>query len=70
MSFRRYIAGVLTDGLPEGHFVVDARQDEQLPDAETWDDLKTYIRDKGGTAATIKCAATFWKAYERTREPR
>jgi hypothetical protein len=67
MSFRRYLAGIPMDCLSSGHFVSGVVKDNDLPDPESWDELKKYLRTKGATHVTVREAATFWRAYQQTR---
>ena len=67
MSFRTYLAGVPVDCLSQGHFVLGVLEDNDLPDLDSWYELKKYLRTKGATHVTVREAATFWRAYQQTR---
>jgi hypothetical protein len=64
LTFLEYVrARRLTDS-PAGDFVADARADSQMPDATTWDQLRTYLVTRGAISDAIKAARAVWRGYQ------
>ncbi len=52
-----------------GDFVRDAKQDPQLPDAQSWHDLQAYLKRKGAGPDVLRPAKELWNLYCKTRRP-
>jgi hypothetical protein len=44
-------------------FVVRALGDDALPDASTWQELRTYLQQRWGDPAAIDAAQVVWNSY-------
>jgi hypothetical protein len=64
MPFREYIASKRLAGVTEGRFVVDAKNDRDLPDARTWGELEAYLVGKNCSREVLEDAAGVWRDYE------
>ena len=70
MSFRAYIATRRITDTPAGDFVSDAKRDQGLPDAATWEELHSYLLRNGASREAIAAGRTVWARYlaKRRRE--
>lgn len=66
MSFKSYIAQRRITDTPAGDFVADARADRTFPDAKTWDEVRSYLRQRGACGDAVKAAHSVWRQYERS----
>lgn len=64
MSFKEYIRHRRVTDTPAGDFTKDARDDQRLPDINTWDELRTYVRLKRGDDLVVRAAQDVWKGYQ------
>jgi hypothetical protein len=55
------------DDAAAGDFARDARNDRELPDAETWRELELYLSKRGVTDRAITAGKRVWLAYEDSR---
>ncbi|SRR6266566_5132965 len=67
MSFRAYVQKRRITDTPAGDFVDDARYDKTLPDAATWEKLKSYLRCRNACPGAIKAAKQVWRGYEASQ---
>ena len=67
MSFVAYIKSCEAGDDPVGDFARDARNDGDLPDAETWRQLELYLSKRGVTDHAIAAGKRVWLAYEGSR---
>lgn len=63
-SFRAYVQNATVTDDPEGDFVRDAKADRGLPDAQSWAELRDYLKTRGAVRNAIKAALHVWQAYE------
>ena len=63
LCFRDYIQTRRVTSTPVGDFVRDAKEDAQLPDVETWDQLKMYLVTKGAIPAVVDAARIVWRGF-------
>ena len=63
MSFKTYIAQRRITDTPAGDFVADARSDRRLPDAQTWQELETYLHSRLKGYMVIAAARTVWTSF-------
>jgi hypothetical protein len=70
MTFREYLAGRRKTDTPNGTFTSDALGDKSLPDVQSWEELRTYIRNKRYNVHqdVLDAARNVWRAYEKARE--
>jgi hypothetical protein len=64
MSFVAYIKTCQAGDDPMGDFVRDARDDRDLPDAETWRQLELYLSKRGVMDRRMVAGKRVWLAYE------
>jgi hypothetical protein len=71
---RRTFADFLARGLPFGEvvdrsFVYDALRDPDFPDAQSWDEVESYVRRRDHEAApeTLKAVQLLWQLYVEAR---
>lgn len=64
MSFRDYIGKRQARDNPQGDFVRDARGDTGFPDAESWADLRSYLRGKRAIPEAVDAARLVWQSYQ------
>lgn len=70
MTFKEYVIKRRITDTPAGDFTKDARSDSDLPDAKTWEELKSYIESKTLNQNVIGAARTVWRGYkQRNRNP-
>jgi uncharacterized protein YozE (UPF0346 family) len=70
MTFKEYIMKKRVTDTPAGDFTKDARSDSYLPDAKTWEELKSYIQSKTRNQNVIGAARIVWRGYkQRNRNP-
>lgn len=67
MSFREYIATRQARANPQGDFVRDARADGKLPDAESWQELRSYLSSQRAIPEAVDAARLVWQAYQARR---
>ena len=69
MSFVAFIKSFQAgDDVAAGDFARDARNDHELPDAETWRELELYLSKRGVTDRAIAAGKRVWLAYETRGE--
>jgi hypothetical protein len=71
---RRTFADFLARGLPFGDvvdrpFVYDALRDADFPDAQSWDEVESYMRwrDPNTAPETLKAVQLLWQLYVKGR---
>ena len=71
---RRTFAEFLARGLPFGDvvdrpFIYDALRDTDFPDAESWDEVESYMRRRDPDTApeTLKAVQLLWQLYVKGR---
>ena len=67
MSFKEYIAKRQARDNPQGDFVRDARSSADLPDAESWAELRSYLNRKWACDEAIDAARLVWQSYQAKR---
>jgi hypothetical protein len=50
---------------PQGDFVMDARDDQLLPNVQSWWELKSYLYDRRACREAMLAAAGVWRHYSR-----
>jgi len=70
LSFKEYVSKRRLTDTPAGDFVRDARADRALPDAESWEQLHTYLITKGAIPEAIAAARVVWRSYRATARNR
>jgi hypothetical protein len=50
-------------------FVDDAEADAGLPDAESWEQLETYLNEQEAVPSALNAARNVWEQYEKERSP-
>lgn len=66
ISFRHWLKSMplrKTPAGPEGDFIEDAKGDWRFPNVKSWDDLRSYLRDRGACPESIQAAAAVWNHY-------
>ncbi|QPQ55096.1 hypothetical protein IC614_00245 [Allosphingosinicella flava] len=63
MSFRDYISNRQARGNPQGDFVRDAKLDPNLPDVESWAQLRAYLERNRACDGAIDAARSVWGSY-------
>lgn len=67
MTFKEYLMTRRITDTPNGDFVGDAKRDRQFPDARSWDQVESYLVNRGAPYAAIEAGKSVWKAYLRNR---
>jgi hypothetical protein len=52
------------------HFVDDTEADASLPDAESWEQLETYLKEQEAVPKALDAARDVWEQYDKERQPR
>ena len=65
VTFRDYLMSRRVTDTPAGDFVGDAKSDKKFPDAQTWDEVETYLIMRGADAHVRGIGKEVWNAYER-----
>ena len=52
------------------HFVDDAEADASLPDAESWEQLETYLKEQEAVRKALDAAMDVWEQYDKERQSR
>jgi hypothetical protein len=68
MSFREYIARRRITKTPAGDFTEDARSDDRLPDATSWEELEAYLRERRACHEIVEAARQVWNGYGKRRQ--
>lgn len=63
MTFKEYLSKRRITNTPQGDFTEDARRDEKMPDVQTWDELKSYVRFKTRHPDAMQAARLVWQGY-------
>lgn len=63
MTFLEYIADRPARNNPAGDFILDARADSQFPNAESWQQLHSYMISVSACEGAIDAARTVWAGY-------
>lgn len=66
-SFLEYIEIRRITDSPAGDFTNDAKRDRNLPDAQTWDELRRYLKWKTNDAQVIAAARSVWAQFVRQK---
>lgn len=66
MTFKEYLASRRKTDTPAGDFAEDARRDSRLPDATTWEELRSYIERRAGrnVEAVREAGYAVWRGYQ------
>lgn len=64
MSFKEYIRHRRVTETPAGDFTKDARDDQRLPDINTWEELRSYVSFNRGDDKVVRAAKEVWKGYQ------
>ncbi|MDG1372742.1 MAG: YozE family protein [Paracoccaceae bacterium] len=64
-SFLEYIKSRRITDTPAGDFTHDARRDRNLPDAQSWDELRRYLSRRTSNPNVIAAAHSVWSQYVR-----
>lgn len=67
MSFRDYIHTRRITDDAAGDFVLIARLDTAMPDAETWDELRHYLEGQAASESVVGSAHGVWRGYVTAR---
>jgi hypothetical protein len=72
MTFKEYLAQRRVTNTIAGDFTKEARADSNLPDAKSWEELRTYVartapREKRGV--WVEAAHRVWGGYRKALAP-
>jgi hypothetical protein len=59
-SFRKFIRTAVVTRDPRGDFISDAKQDHELPDAQTWEELESYLSRCRACNGAYEAAKEVW----------
>jgi hypothetical protein len=65
VNFREYIARRRVTDTMAGDFTRDAKGDDTLPDAQSWDELEQYLWRCSACDEAIVAARRVWRQYRR-----
>ena len=64
MTFKEYIANRQVHDNRQGDFVIDARADPELPDVQTWPELRSYLECGDASYEDIEAGNSVWQSYQ------
>ena len=64
MTFKEYIANRQVHDNRQGDFVIDARADPELPDVQTWPELRSYLECSDASYDDIEAGHLVWQSYQ------
>lgn len=67
MKFKEYLKSRRITDTPQDDFTSDARSDRDMPEVETWGELRTYLEGRVGSGMIDKvldAARPVWAAYQ------
>jgi hypothetical protein len=67
ISFKQYIEAQPITVDPRGDFIAETISID-LPDVQTWDQLKFFLQQHHACRAAIEAGACIWKDYLRQRK--
>ncbi|HEY5409120.1 MAG TPA: hypothetical protein VIJ94_00210 [Caulobacteraceae bacterium] len=67
LTFRAYIESVGSEDAAFSDFLSDAQRDIGLPDAESWDELKAYLKGRRATRRFMREALWAWRSFSDAR---
>jgi hypothetical protein len=65
LDFQAFIQTARVSNDPRGDFIGDAKSDDELPNATTWDDLESYLRRQRACDEAIAAGREVWEEFER-----
>ncbi|WP_181147634.1 YozE family protein [Ensifer aridi] len=68
MSFKSYLKTRRITDTPAGDFTADALRDNNLPDAESWSELKAYLERVSRLPGVIPSGYQVWQGYQRWKK--
>jgi hypothetical protein len=63
-SFLKFIRTAVISNDPRGDFIGDAREDRELPDAETWEQLESYLFGCHACDGAFEAAKEVWDEFK------
>jgi uncharacterized protein YozE (UPF0346 family) len=64
-TFHQYMQTRRRTKTTMGDFVEDAVHDKQLPDAQTWDELESYLIYNHACAEALRVGRRWWARYQK-----
>lgn len=67
MKFKEFVQKARITRTPSGDFIGDARADEELPNARSWGELRSYLNGRGACGEAVEAGRSVWRSFERAR---
>jgi hypothetical protein len=64
LTFTEYVKSRRVTDNAAGDFVRDAKADGRMPNAQSWDQLHTYLVTQGAILDAIAAAKVVWRGYQ------
>lgn len=64
-SFKAYILKQKPDESFVGDFIREAKTDKSFPTADSWQDLRIYLKRRDGGEQSIVAGRSLWKEYQK-----
>lgn len=65
MTFKEYIAKRQARENPQGDFVRDCRDDRNMPDVQSWDELRSYLSRLRACPEAVEAGRLVWQSYQQ-----
>jgi YozE SAM-like fold len=66
-DFRTFIQTARASNNPRGDFIGDAKDDDGLPNATTWEELESYLHGCRACHEAIDAGKVVWDEFKRWR---
>ncbi|WP_424337727.1 YozE family protein [Jannaschia helgolandensis] len=63
IGFREYVNKTQARSSPQRDFIEDARLDKDMPNANSWRELHSYLSRKNASQNAIDAAKIVWASY-------